>query len=121
MDLCCSHNPSRSLSPPLEPARRVNPMSLDGIFALAALPGDHPHAVKGVGSPGFGERLRRVNAGLGLRRRRTMKGLEKELDGGFDKGFDEDARGLESEEVLERVGLGMGSGVGRPRLRLRTS
>jgi hypothetical protein len=46
---CClhpSHNNNRSLSPnPDEPAR-PSPLALDSIFAMAALPGDHPHALK---------------------------------------------------------------------------
>lgn len=50
---CClhpSHNNSRSLSPnPDEPAR-PSPLALDSIFALAALPTNHPHALK-IGLP----------------------------------------------------------------------
>jgi len=100
-DFCCPH-PSRALSP-TEPARPAI-ISLDGIFAVAALPEDHPHALKiPERRPGskLAKTLIKSPSVVGklkgqLRRRRTIKSLRAEV-------YDEDARRIGSEEVLEAV------------------
>lgn len=97
-DLCCINPPTRSLSP-TEPAR-PSPFSLDGIFAVAALPNDHPHSLKVpvpdrrppkhlIRSPSFANKLKGQ-----LRRRATVKSLKAEVCG-----FDGDARVLMNEEI----------------------
>ena len=106
--LCCTHptDPTRPLSP-LDPPRPIN-----HIFALAALPEDHPHAnalrlparhapklsKSIVRSPSFAGKIRGQ-----LRRRRTVADFGAEVEaGGF---FDGDAKVLGSGEVLAAVGL----------------
>jgi hypothetical protein len=104
-DICCM-NPHRSLSP-TEPAR-PSALALDGIFAVAALPEDHPHSLnlnlkfadrfRGspkslIRSPSFANKLKGQ-----LRRRATVKCLKAEF-------YDEDARQMTSKEVVARVGL----------------
>lgn len=112
-------NPStRSLSSsPAEPARPAL-TTLDGIFALAALPEDHPHTLKFpdrrppkvnkslIRSPSFANKF---NLKGQLRRRATVKSLKAEV-------YDGDARLVTSEEVVARL-----EGVGSlpPTLRLR--
>lgn len=101
LHLCCPH-PSRSLSP-TEPARPAI-ISLDGIFAVAALPEDHPHALKIperrpgsklaktiIKSPSVVGKLKGQ-----LKRKWTVRSLRAEV-------YDGDARRVGSEEVLERV------------------
>jgi hypothetical protein len=124
-DICCI-NPHRSLSP-TEPARPT-PLALDGIFAVAALPEDHPHSLnlnarfaerfRGspkslIRSPSFANKLKGQ-----LRRRATVKSLKAEV-------YDEDARQMTSEEVVARVGaatLRVRLGADEvPMLRLRKS
>ncbi|KAM0711589.1 hypothetical protein Q7P35_000955 [Cladosporium inversicolor] len=89
-DLCCINPPQRSLSP-TEPARPPGSgsgaplINLDGIFAVAALPNDHPHSLKVplqdrrppkhlVRSPSLVNKLRGQ-----LRRRATVKSLRAEV------------------------------------------
>lgn len=108
-------HPSRSPSP-TEPSR-PSILPLDGIFAVAALPEDHPHALKIserrapkltknlLRSPSFANKLKGQ-----LRRRATIRSLKAEV-------YDEDARQMTSEEVLVRVG-DVASGVRRDRSRL---
>ena len=97
-EICCLNPPTRSLSP-TEPARPP-PLSLDGIFAVAALPNDHPHSLKIhlpdrrppkqlIRSPSFANKLKGQ-----LRRRATVKSLKAEVCG-----FDGDARELTSGEI----------------------
>ena len=97
-DLCCINPPHRSLSP-TGPARPSAPIiNLDGIFAVAALPNDHPHSLKLpvqdrrppkhlIRSPSFANRLKGQ-----LRRRATVKSLKAEV-------WDGDARVLTGEDV----------------------
>lgn len=107
-DLCCAH-PSRALSP-TEPARPAI-ISLDGIFAVAALPEDHPHALKmPERRPGskLAKTLIKSPSVVGklkgqLRRRKTIRSLKAEM-------FDDDARRIGSEEVLEAVERAEGAG-----------
>jgi hypothetical protein len=104
-DICCI-NPHRSLSP-TEPVR-PSALALDGLFAIAALPEDHPHSLnlnlkfadrfRGspkslIRSPSFANKLKGQ-----LRRRATVKSLKAEV-------YDEDARMMTSEEVVARVGV----------------
>jgi hypothetical protein len=126
-DICCI-NSHRSLSP-TEPAR-PSPLTLNSLFAVAALPEDHPHSLKLpvpdrrppknlIRSPSFADKLKGQ-----LRRRATVKSLKAEV-------YDEDARMMSSEEVLERVvavggaasvasgRMVMGMGSSPPTLRLR--
>lgn len=111
-DICCLHPPTRSLSPNLEPARPSHTplLSLDGIFAVAALPNDHPHSIKIpvqdrrppknlIRSPSLVGKLRGQ-----LRRRATVRSLRAGV-------WDGDARVLTAEEavrtpltVMEREG-----------------
>jgi hypothetical protein len=132
--LCCIH-PPRALSP-TEPARPAV-ISLDGIFAVAALPEDHPHALhlrdadrkvsssltkRLVRSPSIAAKLKGQ-----LRRRRTLRELagRAEVASLRAEVHDDDARTLESEELRQRfdeeegVGTGSGEVVGLPVLRLR--
>jgi hypothetical protein len=87
-DICCLHPPHRSLSP-VEPARPSHTplLSLDGIFAVAALPNDHPHSMKIsvqdrrppknlIRSPSLVGKLRGQ-----LRRRATVRSLRAEIVG----------------------------------------
>ena len=113
-NLCCMHPMTRTDSP--EPPPR--PLaSLDGIFAAAALPEDHPHALRFdkkaeldasiVRSPNIAEKIR---AKL---RRKSMGGLSEEGEKGEgDKDdkvgslgretvYDGDARRITSGEVAE--------------------
>lgn len=77
-------------------------MNIDGIFAAAALPDDHPHAIKFpdrkpgtdpdiVRSPGIASKIKMQF------RRRSMKSLSKEKD------YDEDAQRIGSKEVLHEA------------------
>lgn len=117
-EICCITPSTRSLSPtPTEPARPAL-TTLDGIFALAALPEDHPHTLKFpdrrppkankslIRSPSFANKF---NLKGQLRRRATVKSLKAEV-------YDGDARLVTSEEVVARL-----EGVGSlpPTLRLR--
>lgn len=121
---CClhpSHN-NRSLSPnPDEPAR-PSPLALDSIFALAALPTNHPHALKiGLSPPAADDedeynisvpKLRRVKkspssaafssalahtglvhrVGKHLRRRATFGGDRSLLESGVGSSLRDEAR-----------------------------
>ena len=98
-NFCCTHLQQRIDSP--EPAPR--PLaSIDGIFAAAALPEDHPHA------PKFPERkpeldtsiLRSPNIACKIKlqfRRRSVKNLKKERD------YDDEAHEMTSQEILHIV------------------
>ena len=79
--------------------------SLDGIFAVAALPNDHPHSLKVplqdrrppknlIRSPSLVGKLRGQ-----LRRRATVKSLRAEV-------WDGDARVLTGEDVVGQLGVG---------------
>ena len=98
-EICCLHPLHRSLSP-VEPARPSHTplLSLDGIFAVAALPNDHPHSMKIsvqdrrppknlIRSPSLVGKLRGQ-----LRRRATVRSLRAEIVG--DCEGDGDARVL---------------------------
>ena len=98
-NFCCTH-PQQRVDSPEPPARHL--ASLDGIFAAAALPEDHPHALKFadkkpeldpsiVRSPNFTSKIKLQF------RRKSMKSLGKEKD------YDEDAHRITSREVLEDV------------------
>lgn len=100
--LCCMH-PQQRIDSPEPPPRPL--ASIDGIFAAAALPEDHPHALHLPGlrdkkpeldlaivrSPGLGEKLKMQF------RRKSVRSL------GRERGYDDDATALTSREVL--VGL----------------
>ena len=98
-NFCCTHPQQRTDSP--EPPPR--PLaSIDGIFAAAALPEDHPHALK------FPEKkpeldasiFRSLNVANKIRLqfcKRSMKSLSKEDD------YDDDAHRVTSQKVLEDV------------------
>lgn len=102
-DICCLHPPHRSLSPNLEPARPSHTplLSLDGIFAVAALPNDHPHSLKLpvqdrrppkdlIRSPSL---LGKLRGQFVLRRRGSVRSLRAEV-------WDGDARVLTGEGVV---------------------
>ena len=97
--LCCTH-PQQRIDSPEPPARPL--ASFDGIFAAAALPEDHPHALKFpdrkpeldqsiVKSPTITSKLKQQF------RRKSMRSLKK------DKEYDEDANRMSSREVLHSV------------------
>lgn len=96
---CCTHPQQRTDSPE-PPARPL--ANIDGIFAAAALPDDHPHALRFpdrkpgtdpdiVKSPGIGSKIKMQF------RRRSMRSLRKE------KTYDSDAHPITSQEVLHEV------------------
>lgn len=105
--LCCTH-PQQRIDSPEPPPRPL--ASIDGIFAAAALPEDHPHALQFkdlkdkkpeldpsiVRSPGFTDKLRMQW------RKRSVKSLSKEKD------YDDDAKAITSEEVLVELQDGLG-------------
>ncbi|KAH9817413.1 hypothetical protein Tdes44962_MAKER05537 [Teratosphaeria destructans] len=96
--ICCAH-PQRIDSP--EPPARA-PMSIDGIFAAAALPEDHPHAlrlphkkpelVSGiVRSPGIAAKLKsQIN-------RKSIKALRSSDD------YDKDNLAITSTEIVDQI------------------
>ncbi|KAF2771296.1 hypothetical protein EJ03DRAFT_381500 [Teratosphaeria nubilosa] len=96
--ICCAH-PQRIDSP--EPPARA-PVSIDGIFAAAALPEDHPHAlrllhkkpelVSGiVRSPGIAAKLKsQIN-------RKSIKALRSSDD------YDKDNLAMTSTEVVDQI------------------
>lgn len=97
--LCCMH-PQQRVDSPEPPPRPL--ASIDGIFAAAALPEDHPHALQFkdlkekkpeldpsiVRSPGFADKLKMQW------RKKSVKSLSKE------KEYDDDAKAITSREVL---------------------
>ena len=97
--LCCTH-PQIRIDSREPPPRHL--ASIDGIFAAAALPEDHPHALQFkdlkekkpeldptiIRSPGFTDKLRMQW------RKKSVKSLSKE------KEFDDDAKVITSQEVL---------------------
>ena len=98
-NFCCTHPQQRTDSPE-PPARPL--ASIDGIFAAAALPEDHPDALNLphrkpetdssiVRSPGIASKIKMQF------RRKSMKSLSKE------KEYDEDAHRITSQEVLHEV------------------
>ncbi|KAK5163765.1 uncharacterized protein LTR77_010438 [Saxophila tyrrhenica] len=110
---CCHHPTDRTASPSPPPRPIAN---LDGIFAAAALPDDHPHALTFqhrapevntgiVCSPGLGSKLK-----LQFSRRRSKMSLAKEKD---CEGWDEDARVVSTREMMREVDGGSGSASGR--------
>ena len=96
---CCMH-PQQRIDSPEPPPRPL--ASIDGIFAAAALPEDHPHALQFknmpekkpeldatiVRSPGFTDKIKMQW------RKKSVKSLSKE------KEYDEDAKAITSQEVL---------------------
>jgi len=92
---CCFHPSShhhnnRSLSPyPDEPAR-PSPLTLDSIFALAALPTNHPHALK-IGLPASGPE---DETNLSIPKRRLLPQIRKNLS----------SSALSSSGLVHRVG-----------------
>lgn len=96
---CCTHPQERIDSPEPPPRPLAN---IDGIFAAAALPDDHPHAMRMqdrkpgtdpdiVKSPGIASKIRMQF------RKRSVKSLSKE------KEYDIDAQRMESKDVLHEV------------------
>lgn len=106
--LCCIH-PQQRIDSPEPPPRPL--ASIDGIFAAAALPEDHPHALQFkalkdkkpeldpaiVRSPGLADKLKMQF------RKKSAKSLSKE------KEYDDDAKAITSREVLVEVQAGLGS------------
>ena len=101
---CCIHPQQRIDSPEL-PSRP--PVSIDSIFAAAALPEDHPHAVR------FVERkkpdtpasniIRSPNLAKKIKsqfRRKSLKGLRN------GEQYDADALSVMSIDVVDNVGQG---------------
>lgn len=96
---CCTH-PQQRIDSPEPPPRLL--ASMDDIFAAAALPEDHPHALQFkdlkekkpeldasiVRSPGFADKLKMQW------RKKSVRSLSK------DKEYDEDAKAITSQEVL---------------------
>ncbi|KAK5127576.1 hypothetical protein LTR85_006916 [Meristemomyces frigidus] len=104
-NFCCAH-PQQRIDSPEPPARP--PLTIDSIFAAAALPEDHPHALK------FSEKLKpEVPSTSILRspsiankiksqfRRKSLKALRSEEQ------YDTDARLLTSTEAVHNVGHGL--------------
>ena len=98
-NFCCTH-PQQRIDSPEPPARPL--VAIDGIFAAAALPEDHPDALNLphrkpetdssiVRSPGIASKIKMQF------RRKSMKSLSKE------KEYDEDAHRITSQEVLHEV------------------
>ena len=98
-NFCCTH-PQQRIDSPEPPARPL--AAIDGIFAAAVLPPDHPHALKMldrkpetdpdiVKSPGIASKIKMQF------RRRSMKNLGKE------KEYDQDAKQITSQEVLHEI------------------
>lgn len=109
--LCCTH-PEQRIDTPEPPSRPL--ASIDGIFAAAALPEDHPHALSFshkkpqlddsiVRSPGWGDKLRMQ--GL-WGRKKSVKRLRKEGE------YDGDARVITSRDVSGEVRDYLGEVVG---------
>lgn len=106
--ICCMH-PRQRIDSPEPPSRPL--ASIDGIFAAAALPEDHPHAVhfKGlkekkpeldpsiIRSPGFTDKIK-----LQLRKK-SVKSLSKEAE------YDDDAKAITSQEALAELQAMSGS------------
>ena len=104
-NFCCTH-PQTRIDSPEPPSRPL--ATIDGIFAAAALPEDHPHALK------FPEPLRKPELDASIAgivrspniaskiklqfRRNSVKSLRKERE------YDPDAHQLSSVEVLNDVG-----------------
>lgn len=97
--LCCMHPQQRVDSP--EPPSRA-PLMLDGVLAAAALPEDHPHALRFpdkkpemaysiVRSPGIASKLKSQF------RRKSLQVLRN------DGLYDQDARPVTSLEVIDAV------------------
>lgn len=100
--LCCSH-PEERIDSPEPPSRPL--ANLDGIFAAAALPEDHPHALRFperkpelhggiIRSPGFASKIK-----LQFQRKKSRMSLG--VTEGMD--YDGDAKNLTSPEVLEGI------------------
>lgn len=96
---CCTH-PQQRIDSPEPPSRPL--ANIDEIFAAAALPEDHPHALRLpdrkpgtdpgiVKSPGIASKIKMQF------RRRSVKNLSKE------KEYDGDAQRITSQEVLHEV------------------
>lgn len=96
---CCTQ-PQQRIDSPEPPSRPI--ATVDGIFAAAALPEDHPHALKFpdrkpevdasiVRSPNIANRIRLQF------RKRSMKSLSHEDD------YDKDARQMSSQEVIHEA------------------
>lgn len=100
-NFCCAHPQQRIDSP--EPPPRP-PITIDGIFAAAALPEDHPHALR------FPEKsksdvptniIRSPNIGTKIKsqfRRKSLKVLSN------DEQYDTDARLMTSTDAVHHVG-----------------
>ena len=102
MNLCCAH-PQQRIDSPEPPPRIMAP--IDGIFAAAALPQDHPHAMA------FAHRAADPNPNiiksptLGFKiksqfRKRSTKTLSRELEQ-----ISNDAHPITSKEVLHQVNI----------------
>jgi len=100
-NFCCAFPHQRVDSP--EPPSRL-PTTIDGIFAAAALPEDHPHALR------FPEKIEKPELNRGIVRspsvadkiksqfrRKSMNVLRNERE------YDGDARPLTSPEVINNV------------------
>jgi hypothetical protein len=98
-NFCCTH-PQQRIDTPEPPARPL--ANIDGIFAAATLPEDHPHALKLpdrkpgmdpdiVKSPGIANKIKMQF------RRRSVKSLSKERE------YDVDATRIASEDVVQGV------------------
>ena len=98
-NFCCTH-PQQRIDTPEPPARPL--ANIDGIFAAAALPDDHPHALKLpdrkpgmdpgiVKSPGIANKIKMQF------RRRSLKSLSKERE------YDADATRITSRDVLQEI------------------
>lgn len=103
--LCCIH-PQQRIDSPEPPARP--PTTIDGIFAAAALPEDHPHAIKFpqkklifeasiARSPNIADRIKLQF------RHRSINVLRS------DEKYDFDAKAMTSTEVVGTVGHDEGS------------
>lgn len=95
-NFCCTHPQQRIDSPEL-PARQL--AAIDSIFAAAALPEDHPHALKFPArkSELHPSIMRSPNMATKIKLqfwRKSMKSLGREKD------YDEDAHRMSSQEVL---------------------
>src|ERR1700712_4882169 len=101
-NFCCAH-PQQRIDSPEPPARP--PITIDGIFAAAALPEDHPHALR------FAEGLkpdlpstsilRSPNIANKIKsqfRRKSLKALRS------DEQYDNDARLMTSTEAVRDIG-----------------
>ena len=117
-NLCCNH-PRQQVDSPNPPPRPI--AAIDGIFAAAALPEDHPHALR------FPDRKPELNAsilrspGFASKIKFQFQRTKSKMSLGREKTYDRDAHEMTMQEALEDTEdlrsdkLEVDVGVGHPR------